>query len=96
MITLSLLFALSVQPTDWEVLELELPTEARCMAPRFSPDGVWLTWIEVAADGGWAALCRCRGAPVPPGSPHCCPCVSRASVVAAYGACTRHTACRAL
>ena len=54
MITLSLLFALSMQPTDWEVLELEFPTEARCMAPRFSPDGAWLTWIEVAADGGWA------------------------------------------
>ena len=53
MITFSLLLALSTQLGDWDVLELELPTEARCMAPRFSPDGAWLTWVEVAPDGGW-------------------------------------------
>ena len=40
--------------SDWETIELELPVEARCMAPRFSDGGEWLSWIEVAANDSWA------------------------------------------
>ncbi len=39
------------QGDEWEMLELELPTEARCMAPRFGSG--WLSWIEAGADDGW-------------------------------------------
>ena len=38
------------QGDEWEMLELELPTEARCMAPRFGSG--WLSWIEAGADDG--------------------------------------------
>jgi hypothetical protein len=33
------------------VVELDLPTEARCMAPRFGGD--WLSWVEVTEEDGW-------------------------------------------
>ena len=53
MITLALLTALASASTDWELVELDAPTEARSMAPRFSDGGDWLSWIEVGAEGGW-------------------------------------------
>ena len=51
---MSLIFlCASLQIHDWETLELEPPTEVRCMAPRFSDDGEWLSWVEAAPDDAW-------------------------------------------
>ena len=53
MIALALLSLATITAPDWELFELEAPTEARSMAPRFSGAGDWLTWIEVSPEGGW-------------------------------------------
>ena len=43
--------ALFCGPGEWEMIEVEVPTEGACLAPRFG--GEWLSWIEAGEDDGW-------------------------------------------
>ncbi|MDE0890727.1 MAG: hypothetical protein OSB14_00910, partial [Planctomycetota bacterium] len=46
-------FVLGAQDGAWETVELELPMNAGGLAPRFSQDSTWLSWVEASAEPGW-------------------------------------------
>ena len=48
--------ALGGQGGDWESVELEVPKRGGGMAPRFSQDSTWLSWIEAGSESAWVLV----------------------------------------